>query len=376
MIEILASLKIEPVERSATNALFRIPSWRIDLEIEADLIEEVARIHGLNAIPDRMPDATAISMLDDTPFYARAKLRQLLLGMGFSEAMHYSFLAARELDAFDKRHADKRVLLPNPVSADYGVLRGSLLPQLASSLGRNAARQVESAALFELGRVFNQEPSGTPREEERLALGLLGPFWRTAIDRRRPIGKEEAMLTLKGAVERIISEMYAGTVSFTAAEHPAMERGWAIEIALNNVNIGCMGLLSSNLRHQWRMTNPMPLAEMLLAPLLAGKSNGGAIKPVPQYPAVRRDLAFVADASITHQSVVATARKAATTELTGIELFDIFTSKEIGKGRRSLAYSFEFRSPERTLTDLEVNENFAKIIQALKSTLNVEVREG
>ncbi len=376
MVGILTSLGLEAVKRDAVGATFRIPSFRLDLTLEADLIEEIARVHGLDAIPDKMPDSTAVSTLDDSPFYARARCRQVLLGLGFSEAMHYSFLSAQELDAFDKRNAGARAVLPNPVSADYGVLRDSLLPQLAGSLGRNASRQVESAALFEMGRVFFVDAAGQPGEEERVSLGLMGPFGRAAIDRRRTVTNEEALLWLKGAVEALVAALHAGSVAFARCEHPAMEAGWAVEILLNGERVGGMGLVSAALRHQWRMTSPMPLAEIRLAPLLAGVSTVAPIKPVPQYPAVRRDIAFVAEASVTHRDVVCAVRKVAPAELTGIGLFDIFQSKEIGKGKRSMGYALEFRSQDRTLTDQEVNVAFAKIVQALKSDLNVEVREG
>lgn len=377
MIRILTSLGLAVLRRDEACATFKIPSFRLDLTLEADLIEEIARMHGLDAIPDRMPDATAISTLEDHAFYARATCRQVLLGLGFSEAMHYSFLSAQELDAFDKRQSARRAVLPNPVSADYGVLRDSLLPQLAGSLGRNASRQVDRAALFEMGRVFFVDESGQPGQEERVSLGLMGPFGRPALDRRRAVTNEEALLWLKGAVESLLSVLHAGTVTFRQGEHPSMEKGWAVDIFLGVTHIGCMGVLTSALRHQWRLTSPMPLAEMRLSPLLSGISAmRGAVAPAPQYPAVRRDIAFVCDAQVSHSSVVDVIRKTGAKELTGIELFDMFQSKEIGKGKRSLGYALEFRSPDRTLTDQEVGEAFGKIVQALKRELNVEVREG
>ena len=375
MTGILTALGLEEIARDAESALFRIPSYRLDLTLEADLIEEIARMHGLDSIPEGVPEAAAVSALSDRDFQALAFCRQTLLGMGFSEAMHYSFLAAPELDAFDRRAPALRVVLPNPVSADYGVLRDSLLPQLAGSLGRNASRQAESAALFEMGRVFLLGEDGCPAEEERVALGLMGPFGRTALDRRRAVTQEEAMLWLKGAVENLAAAMRAGEVALRPAAHPAMESGWCAEITLDGERAGVMGLLSASLRHQWRMKAPMPLAELRAAPLLAGFGRRRALKPVPQYPAVRRDIAFVAGAEVKHADVVTVIRGAAPAELTGVELFDMFSSKEIGKGRRSLGYALEFRSSERTLTDGEVNAAFAKIIKALKDVLGVEVRE-
>lgn len=376
MIKILGGLGITVDSADADKTLFVIPSWRLDLTLEADLIEEVARMNGLDNVPAVLPESASVSMLDDRFFYDRKRCREVLIGLGFNEAMHYSFLAENDLDAFDKRAADKRAVIPNPVSADYGVLRDSLLPQMAASLGRNASRQVETAALFEMGRIFLKKEDGTICEEERVSMGMMGPLGRAALDRRRPLTNEESMLWMKGAVEQLVEILHAGKVDFKLNSHPAMDDGWSVDIILNKKTIGCMGLISKKIRHHWRMTLPMPMAELQLEPLLGGVDRVAAVKPVPAYPSVNRDIAFICDSSITHRDVVKCIRNVAPAELTKIELFDIFTSKAIGKGKRSLGYTLSFRSLERTLTDQEVNESFAKIIQALKDELKVDIREG
>jgi len=376
MTSILESLGLKVVTSDSEKALFSIPSWRLDLSLEADLIEEIARINGLDNVPSQLPRTAAVSMLDDRFFYDRKRCRELLIGLGFSEAMHYSFLSAAELDAFDKRTADQRAVLPNPVSADYGVLRDSLLPQLAASLGRNASRQVEVAALFEMGRVFQRDEQGVIHEDERISLGMIGAAGRVAIDRRRAVSNEESLLWLKGAVENLVAALHAGTLEFKSSDHPAMDAGWGVEILLNGESIGCMGVLAARLRHQWRMSLPMPLAEMRLEPLLAAVNKVDSVKAVPAYPAINRDVAFISDNQVSHNDVINCVRAVAPKELTKIELFDIFTSKEIGKGKRSLGYTLSFRSTERTLTDQEVNEAFMKIVKALKNELKVDIRES
>jgi phenylalanyl-tRNA synthetase beta chain len=376
MVRILSALGLTSEAAGDGQALFVIPSWRLDLTLEADLIEEIARINGLDKVPSVLPRTAAVSMLDDSFFHNRRRCRDLLLGLGFSEAMHYSFLSAGELDAFDRRDVARRAVIPYPVSADFGVLRDSLLPQMAASLGRNASRQVESAALFEMGRVFLKAQDGTIREEERVSLGIMGPAGRSAIDRRRPVTNEEALLWIKGAVEELAAALHAGALEFTLCDHPSMDPGWSAEILLNGEKIGCAGLLSAALRHHWRMSLPMPLAEMRLEPLLTNISGAAAVQPVPSYPSVQRDVAFICDSSVAHRDVVGCIKAVAPAELTGVEIFDIFTSKAIGQGRRSLGYTLSFRSAERTLTDQEVNESFAKIVAALKSELKVDVREG
>ncbi|MDD5706479.1 MAG: hypothetical protein PHR35_11170, partial [Kiritimatiellae bacterium] len=261
-------------------------------------------------------------------------------------------------------------------SADYAIMRDSLLPQLTTSLGRNHARQVEAPALFEIGRVFGRDATGAPCEETRLSLGLCGPFGRSALDRRRPVDNEEALLWLKGLIESLLARLHAGTPALTPASFPAFEAGWSAEIALDGAVIGRMGLASSALRHPWRLHAPMAVAELRLAPLLANTARVTPLRPVPPFPGVRRDLALVAPRSLKHSEVTDAIRAAGPTELTEISLFDIFALKEHKGARRSLAYALEFRSADRTLTDDEVNTAFRKIVEAVKTKLGVEVREG
>jgi len=380
MVYILENLGLtcrEPAPYAATKSVsFGIPSWRWDLSLEADLVEEIARIYGLDNIPDTMPSAPSVSPLSDAPFRAREKVRAACLALGFTEAMHYSFLSAGELDAFDARAKDARLAIPDPVSADYGVLRDSLLPQLMASLGRNSTRQLETGKLFEIGRVFGKGKDGTPCEATRLALGFYGPVGRGALDLRRAVSAEEALLKIKGAVEILCRRLHVGKLEFRPTEHPAFAPGAALQLVVNGRPAGVCGALSAKLRHPYRLNSQMALAELDLEPLLKRTDAVGKLSPVPQFPAVMRDLAFVAGDDVTHEAVVKCARKAAPPELVSVTLFDVFKSKELGKGRRSVAYSFAFRSPTRTLTDDEVNRAFAKIADALRNDLEVDVRDS
>lgn len=371
MLEILESIGLEKIASGEGRATFAIPSWRWDLSMEADLVEEIARLFGLDNIPDTMPSAPSVSSLDDAQFRAKETLRGYLTGLGFSEAMHYSFLSAGELAPFGDN--PERLALPDPVSAEYGVLRDSLMPQLYGSLGRNAAHRLEEGKLFEIGRVFGQKDSA-PYEAERLALGFFGPVGREALSRVKPVTVEEALLWIKGAVERIAKLVKVGKLEFRPATHPAFQA--SLEIVVNGRPAGVLGVVSEKLRHPFRLVTQLALAEIDLKVLLKRVGAIGRISAVPQFPPVTRDIAFVADSTVTHEAVERTIRKAAPKELTGIRLFDIFASKELGKGRTSRGYSLTFRADDRTLTDDEVNAAFAKIAQALKTSLAVELREG
>ncbi len=373
---ILTSLGIEKVSGDGEKACFRSPSWRYDLTREADLIEEVTRMNGLDAVPERLPTLAAVSQLPETSFAAKKAVRHALLALGLTEAMHYSFLSKAELDAFDPT-AQNRLALPNPVSADYGVMRDSLLPQLIASLGRNASRQVEQCGLFEIGRVFGVDAkTGKPMEAERVALGMMGPFGRDALSARAPVKDEEALLWLKGAVESLCERLHAPHFGFYPCRHPAFAEGFAVEICLGRKRVGLMGAVSAEQRHRYRLNSTLVVAELELAQITKGLGALPRLKPVPQYPASRKDIAFIAPDDLTHEAVVKVIRKAAPPELTDVSLFDIFTSKAIGQGKRSMGYALEFRSAERTLKDAEVNAAFAKIADALRKELGAEIREG
>jgi phenylalanyl-tRNA synthetase beta chain len=377
MVSILQALGLtrRTTGADAARVAFGIPSWRYDLSLEADLVEEVARIYGLDNIPDTMPSAPSVSPLDDAPFRAKARVRELATALGFSEAMHYSFLSQKELDEFDPRAADRRLVIPDPVSAEYNVMRDSLLPQMMGSLGRNAAHQLERALLFEIGKVFGRE-NGRPVESERLALGFVGPVGREALRTRAAVTEEEAVLWLKGAVSELIAKLHAGKLDFTSADHPAFTPGAALTVKLNGRPVGVLGALSAKLRHPYRLTTQMALCEIDLKPLLARTDSLGRVSAVPQFPLVRRDVALIAARDVSHATVETVIRRNGGRELTRVELFDIFKSKDLKDGRRSLAYALEFRSAERTLTDEEVGRSFQRIVEALKATPGIEVREN
>ena len=376
MVFILRELGLVPrkdgclyaAEKSVT---FAIPSWRWDLLEEADLVEEIARLYGLDNIPDTMPSAPSVSPLSDAPFRAKARVRELCLALGFTEAMHYSFLSKKELDDFDTRAADRRLVIPDPVSAEYGVMRDALLPQMMGSLGRNASHQLETAMLFEIGKVFGvaKTPKGdVPCEKETLSLGFVGPVGREALRTRAPLSEEEAVLWMKGAVEELVAKLHAGKLEFEAADHPAFAKGAALAVKLNGRQVGVMGALSAKMRHPYRLTTQMALCEVDLKPLLKRVNELGRVSPVPQFPLVRRDIAIVAAKSVTNAAVEDVIRRNGGKDLVKVTLFDVF--------KDSRAYSLEFRSAERTLTDEEVGKDFQRIVDALKATAGIEVRES
>ena len=383
MVFLLKSLGLRPTAEAdhfaaCKEVTFEIPSWRWDLSMEADLVEEIARLYGLDNIPDTMPSAPSVSSLSDAPFRAKCRLREILMGLGFSEAMHYSFLSEKELNDFDPREETKkaRLAIPDPVSAEYGFMRDSLLPQMYATLGKNAAHET-SALLFETGKVFGKvtipakgemPAKDQPTERELLSLGFVGPVGREALRRRLPLNEEEAVLWMKGAVEELVGRLHAGRVEFVAADHPAFAKGAALQVKLNGKAVGVLGAVSAKLRHPFRLTTQMVLCELETKALLKKFDEVGRVSAVPSFPSVRRDIALVDKGGVPNAQIVETIRKNGGKELVKVELFDVF--------KDSRAYALEFRSAEKTLTDDEVGRTFQRIVDALKATAGIEVRES
>jgi len=371
---ILERLQLPLMERDDGRCTVRVPTFRPDLVIEADLIEEVARMHGLDEVPAPLPRARLDPAGDDARFRTARDCRAELVALGLTECAHYSFLAAELLDLFDADGAERRVMLPNPVSSDHAAMRDALLPQMVETLGANAARQTASAGLFEIGRVFRKHADGAIAEQDRLCIGLMGPFGRTAPDGNRPVEAEEIFLWLRGILDGLLAARRLAGVRVESAAHPALEPDWSVSLRRNGDTLGWMGIPRDAIRRHWRLADPIAVAELSLSPFQAVAAPVRLV-PVPPYPSVRRDVAVIAGPGIRHADIEAVIRDSAPSELTSIHLFDIFTSKDMGGGWRSLAYALTFRSPERSLTDEDANAYHEAIKLALKQRLNVELRE-
>jgi phenylalanyl-tRNA synthetase beta chain len=377
VVAIFESLMIPVVEQSDSHVTVEVPAFRLDLEIEADLVEEVARMYGLAHVPDIVPAAKVVPQVDDEPSRASFACRDNLIGLGLHEIMSYSFLSESLLNTFSEQDKAERVVLPNPVSADHGVMRNSLIPQMVECLGRNHSRQITDAALFEIGKVFWKDSGGTVCEEDRVCLGLMGKVGCGPLEKRRTVKPDEVFLWAKGIVEGLVSaQRLHDELVFSPVEHPYCEVGEAVSIHLGGTRIGVLGLLRKDLRHRHRMADPVAFAELSVAPLLASVFTNPVYQPIPQYPSISRDVAIAVNQSVAHSDIVKVIREAAPVELTGIDLFDIFTGEGVKQGFKSLGYSLTYRSFERTLTDEDANGYHEAIKGALKRELDVDIREG
>ncbi len=371
---LLGSLELPVTERTAVACVVTAPSFRPDLEEEADLIEEVARLHGLDKVPTVTPSSRVTSDASDHPFQALSFCRQTLVGLGLTEIMNYSFLAPALPELFGCAVADT-VALPNPVSADQSLMRHSLIPQMAETLARNLARQNGRAALFEIGRVFRPGAKDSVGEETRLAIGLMGAVGQVGLRGKTLPTDADMFLAMKGLTEALAGACHVGAIEWKAESPPFLAPGAGLGMYANGKRLGGLGLLRRELRAEWRMRGPVAVAEFATEPLLEHVFRLPELNPLPIYPAVERDMAVVADEATTHGQIEEIIRRHAPDTLVGIELFDIFRSAELGSGKKSLAYAMTYRSSAKTLTDEEVNLCHETIRNALRETLGVGFRE-
>ncbi len=386
ILSIFKALGLGIVSRDETRCVVEIPAYRVDLAQEADLIEEIARIHGLDKVPSPSPVAKIVPGADDKPTRAILACRAHLIGLGLSEIMNYSFLSGRLLDLVGHGDPGKRVVLPNPISADHTVWRDSFIPQMVETLGRNRARQAREAALFEMGRVFFKDESGKNTETDRVCIGLMGPVGRAGMLKTPPVKDEEMFQWISGILESLcraqhVSEIVAGGLSrldlvLKLVNRPCYEEGRGVSLWISGACVGTMGLVSERVRNEWRLVDPVAVLELDLAPLLANALRVPVSTAIGTFPSVDRDVAMVVSDDVSHETILKTIRDVAPPELVDIRLFDVYRGEGVAKGRKSLAYSLTYRSMEKTLTDEMANGFHDKVKATLRSRLSAEIREG
>src|SRR5581483_11559118 len=292
-------------------------------------------------------------------------------GLGLNEAQGQTLIAKSEVRS---QKSEEIILLANPLSSDMDVLRPSLLPGLIHSLRHNISRKNYDVALFEIGRVFSLQ-NGATREERRVAIALTGQraqsFWSG--DERD--AKFDAF-DLKGIVEEFLEQFGLRGVAFARRTENHQLFLESATIALGGkLPLGEFGQLQPALAKKYDLRDAVFLAELNLDQLLARRNPAKSFKPLPQFPAIRRDVAMLLPENVTHETVLQIVRQTKPAHLERVELFDVFRGPAIPAGQKSLAYAFIYRSPERTLSDAEVNAAHAQVVEALKSQLKATVRE-
>jgi phenylalanyl-tRNA synthetase beta chain len=345
-----------------------IPPWRFDLTIEADLLEELARVHGYHHLPATRSRAELAMPPRPEAALSPRLLRRQLVARGYHEAITYSFQEPALQALFDP--ALEPVALRNPISSDMAVMRTSLIPGLVATAQRNLNRQQLRPRLFETGLRFRRRADNSLDQRPTLALLIGG--------RARPegwSGGRDAVdfYDLKGDLEGLFAlARRSDELAFVAAERPALHPGQTAAILVAGEELGVIGALHPDAQAALDLERPLFVAEIDLAALLAARVP--AFQPVSRYPEIRRDLAVIVDREVPAAELMANVRATAGPYCDDLRLFDVYAGKGIDPKRKSLALGLTFRDQTRTLADEEVTQAVQQVIDSLVEKYNAELR--
>ncbi|MBI5500170.1 MAG: phenylalanine--tRNA ligase subunit beta [Deltaproteobacteria bacterium] len=363
--------RLAPASNGALDVV--APGWRPDLTREIDLVEEIARIGGYDALPGTPPTVTAGPRTQGN-WEKLATLRRVLVARGLAETVNHVFADLPTLQAFGATE-DQCVPLKNPLDAGRALLRTTLLPGLLGDARLAFAHRLPGAALFELGKTFHRRPGGTP--------GLPHETWR--------LGIVLAGKRIEGLAGNAADwDLYDLAAMLAAAADGALRRPWALRpapdrvrwchprsaclVEIDGAEAGFAGELHPATADRLDVPRGAQVLELELTPERF-RPEPDKVRELPRFPAVRRDLAAVFDETVTAGDVVADARRLGPTFLDEVSVFDVYRGEGIPAGRKSMAFALVYRHPERTLTEAEVETAHAGVVDGLVSRFGVTIRK-
>ena len=359
MVEYLSRLEI-PVEGDT----ILVPSFRPDLNLMADVAEEVGRSYGYNEIPTTdFKNSTQGGYSEN--MIMENKAGALCRSLGYSEIITYSFVSPTIFDQI-RLPADSplrnTMKIQNPLGEDTSVMRTVALPSMLDILGRNHAYHNKSAKLYEVAKIYLPiEGELLPREPKMLVLGTYGAG--------------ETFFTLKGELEAIFAGLRLKKAAYTAVStNPSFHPGRCASVSVDGIEVGCMGQVHPLVAANYGIESEVYCAEIDLTKLFELKLPGATYVPLPKYPSVYRDLALVCDEAVTVAQIENVITTFGGKLLRSIRLFDIYRGVGISEGKKSMAFSLELRADDRTLTDTDSEGAVSKILKALEEKLGATLR--
>ncbi len=359
MVKYLANLEI-PVEGDD----ILVPSFRPDLILTADIAEEIGRSYGYNAIPiTEFKNSTQGGYSQEMKLEAQAGT--FCRGLGYSEIITYSFVSPAVFDQIRlpaESPLRNCMRIQNPLGEDTSVMRTIALPSMLEILARNNAYHNKAVKLYEVAKVYlPTEGQVLPQEPKMLVLGTYG--------------SDETFFTLKGEIEAIFAGLRIQKAEYTAEKsNPSYHPGRCASITVDGVCVGVMGQVHPLVVKNYGMDCEVYCAELNLSALMELRLPDPTYTPLPKYPAVMRDLALVCDEAVTVAQAEGVITDAAGKLLRSVKLFDIYRGTGVPEGKKSMAFSLELRSDERTLTDADSEGVMSKVLAALKEKLNAVLR--
>ncbi|MFC3149719.1 phenylalanine--tRNA ligase subunit beta [Litoribrevibacter euphylliae] len=366
--EILTRLGLVVSEKTESGWLYEVPSYRFDISIEEDLIEEVGRIYGYNNLPRSLPTADMIMELEPEVVSPLSAVRSQLVSTGYQEAITYSFIEPKLQKLFDPAIEPKA--LANPISADMAVMRTSILPGLVKALQYNANRQQSRVRLFETGQVFIPEGDALKQVDHIAGVvygSRLPESWHGAkdsVDFFDVKGDIEAVLGLTGALQYISFE--------SCSDNPAFHPGQTAKLLKGEQVVGYIGVIHPSVEKLADLPGTVIAFELELGLVLDG--NVPEFKEISKFPEVRRDLAIIVDESVNVSKIKKCIEQNSGEFMNSLSIFDVYQGKGIEEGHKSIALGLTWQHPERTLNDEEINQCIESVISALDKEYQAKLR--
>jgi phenylalanyl-tRNA synthetase beta chain len=351
-----------------------VPSFRRDLAHEIDIIEEVGRLHGYQAIPTSLPRVRLEAVPRLPRQQAARRVLELLVGCGYTQIINYSFMAEEDLDRLQLSADDplrRFVPLRNPLSKEAGVLRTTLVPSLLRTISLNLNRDLHDLTIFELSRVFRRQNGLLPHEPQLLSLAVTGAVgdqhWG---DAARP----SDFYDLVGALELIGARLRVPPFLVTAAPVAYCHPGRSALISVDDEPIGVVGEVHPTVLAAFDLSQTVTLAEIDFDRWLDQGVSPARYRQIPRFPSVTRDVSIIVDAEVQAGQALALLRTFHPELLRDVRLFDVYVGHPVPPGRKSLTFALTYRADDRTLTDEEVNAIQTRVVQQLRQRFGAQLR--
>ena len=375
---ILSSLGFQIIEQTAEGMTVDIPSFRPDVEREIDLIEEIGRIHGFEAIPTTLPSGEIPLKIQTPELKIEQQIRDSLIAQGWHEAINYSFFDKKDLHKLGIDNIDpydKLVYIKNPLTAEQDVLRTTVISSLLENVRSNLSNRIANIRLFEIGTVFIQhDASQSLPEEQNVVSGVLTGQRMDVGWAQSPEGVD--FYDVKGLLELMFTRINLRSYEFRRTDEVSfLHPGEAATILIKNEPIGIVGRIHPNVLEAFDIDQErVYVFEVRIAPVAIHAVERKQFCPLPKFPAVHRDLALLVPTSVQASELEAVIVEVGRPLLEQVVLFDRYAGQQIAEGYVSLTYSLRYRSTEKTLTDDEVTTVHHRMIEELQARLQARLR--
>ncbi len=364
VIDILTRLGLSLTDSSESNWTFQIPSYRFDIAIAADLLEELARIYGYNQLPTTEMRIPAHLDQDFEGVLSLNSISDQLIAREYQQVITYSFIDPKLHEKFS---AEPGIELLNPISADMSVMRSSLIPGLVSTLKYNVNRQKGRIRIFESGLRFVKK-NDEYCQEQGIAGLIYGPknelSWNSA-------KQDVDFYDIKGDIESVLATG-GKTFSFSRSSDPYLHPGQSADIYFEGVKVGVVGAIHPQIAQELELAKPVYVFELDQAPVLS--ANVPSCEPLSKFPEVGRDLAMVVSRELAVAALENAVIEQAGDHVKNLKVFDVYTGEGIDPKRKSVALNLTFQHPSRTLNEEEINSTINSIVKRLEEEFDAILR--